>query len=106
MTSEQSPDDTFAARSVVVSGLPLETRKETVIIHFQKRKHGGGEIDSVELVSEETAVVTFDEIEGKRDEAVVGSGKHSISQALKTFIQGGILKSKVMEICGDRSRQL
>ena len=78
MTSEQSSDDTFAARSVVVSGLPLETRKETVIIHFQKRKHGGGEIDSVELVSEETAVVTFDEIEGKRDEAVVGSGKHSI----------------------------
>ena len=38
------------------------------------------------------AVVNFYEIEGNGDEVVVCSGKYSISQALKTFIQGGILK--------------
>ena len=53
-----------AARSIVVSNISPQTTKEGVIIHFQKRKNGGGDIDRIYIQKNGTAVVTFDEREG------------------------------------------
>ena len=58
-------DDEKAARSIVVDNMPEEAREEDIIIHFQKRKHGGGDIDNVRIIENtETVVVTFDSDEG------------------------------------------
>lgn len=50
--------------SVIVKNLSPATAKETIIIHFQKRKNGGGEIESVRLLSEGVAVVEFETSQG------------------------------------------
>ena len=58
-------DDGKAARSIVVDNMPEEAREEDIIIHFQKRKHGGGDIDNVRIIENtDTVVVTFDSDEG------------------------------------------
>ena len=49
----------------MVRNLPPGTSNDTVTIHFQKHKHGGGDIESVEMVGEDTAVITFDDRESK-----------------------------------------
>lgn len=53
-----------ASNSVIVKNLSPATSKETIIIHFQKRRNGGGEVDSVRLLSEGVAVVTFETYAG------------------------------------------
>ncbi|KAJ7385196.1 Poly (ADP-ribose) polymerase [Desmophyllum pertusum] len=53
-------EDTASNNSVIVKNLSPVTSKETIIIHFQKRRNGGGEVDSVRLLSEGVAVVTFE----------------------------------------------
>ena len=52
------------SNSVVVKNLSPATREETVIIHFQKKRNGGGEVERVRLLSEGVAVVTFEKSEG------------------------------------------
>ena len=52
------------SNSVIVRNLSPLTREETIIIHFQKRRNGGGEVDRVRLLSEGVAVVTFEKSEG------------------------------------------
>lgn len=52
------------ANSVIVRNLSPSTREETIIIHFQKKRNGGGEVDKVRLLSEGVAVVTFEKSEG------------------------------------------
>ena len=55
-----------ATRSVVVSNIADEAGEDDIIIHFQKRKHGGGDIERLHIVEETTtAVVTFDSAERK-----------------------------------------
>ena len=53
-----------AARSIVVSNISPQTREESVMIHFQRRKNGGGEIEHVHIPKEGTAVLTFEKSEG------------------------------------------
>ncbi|CAH3112853.1 unnamed protein product [Porites lobata] len=54
------PDD-FASRKVIVKNLSPITKQEDIIIHFQRRGNGGGEVDSVHMLNERAAVVTFEE---------------------------------------------
>lgn len=53
-----------AARSIVVSNISPQTTKEGVVIHFQRQKNGGGEIDHIHIPKKGTAVITFDRKEG------------------------------------------
>ena len=57
-------DDEQAARSIVVDNMPEEALEEDIIIHFQKWKHGGGDIDHVRMVEGGTVVLTFKNYEG------------------------------------------
>ena len=57
-------DDEQAVRSIVVDNMPEEAREEDIIIHFQKRKHGGGDIDNVRMMEGGTVVLTFKNDEG------------------------------------------
>lgn len=54
----------FPSSSVIVKNLSSATREETIIIHFQKKRNGGGEVERVRLLSEGVAVVTFEKSEG------------------------------------------
>ena len=58
------PDD-FASRKVIVKNLSPITKQEDIIIHFQRRGNGGGEVDSVHMLNERAAVVTFEKSTGK-----------------------------------------
>ena len=51
-------------RSIVVSGFPMEVRETDLYIHFQNRRHGGGDIEHVRVIGDGTAVVTFNDEEG------------------------------------------
>lgn len=53
-----------AARSVVVSNISPQTTAENIVIHFQRQKNGGGEIDHVHIPEKGTAIVTFESSEG------------------------------------------
>ena len=53
-----------SSSSVIVRNLSTATTEETIIIHFQKRKNGGGEVESVRLLSEGVALVTFETSQG------------------------------------------
>ena len=70
MASERSilkamnPDD--VRRSIVVANVTPGTKEEAIFIHFQQRKHGGGDVSSVRLTQDgDKAVITFEEAESK-----------------------------------------
>ncbi|XP_068724864.1 uncharacterized protein [Montipora capricornis] len=56
-------------KSMLVSNIPPGTKEDSLFIHFQRRKHGGGDVSSVKFmqeVSEDgtmTAIVTFEDAE-------------------------------------------
>ncbi|KAK2554344.1 Uncharacterized protein P5673_024040 [Acropora cervicornis] len=55
-------------RSIVVSNIPPETREATLTIHFQRRKYGGGDVLSINILQDSrhdgaTAIVTFEAAE-------------------------------------------
>ena len=52
------------ARTILVSGFHKEATENSIYIHFQKKKNGGGEIEKVELKGEGKAMVTFEDPEG------------------------------------------
>ena len=58
--SEQSFD---AERTVVVLNFPSNVGEDELTIHFQKAKHGGGDVDDV-VINESVAFITFDMPEG------------------------------------------
>ena len=64
MAYASKPDD-FASRKVIVNNLSPVTKQEDIIIHFQRRGNGGGEVDSVHMLNERAAVVTFEKSTGK-----------------------------------------
>lgn len=54
-------------RSILVSDLPRDVSENEIIIHFQCRRNGGGDVERI--ICEEkkcSAVVVFAETEGKR----------------------------------------
>ena len=53
------------ARTVMVSGLPEGSTENSVHIHFQKKKYGGGEVATVMLLKEGKAMVTFEDPRGR-----------------------------------------
>ena len=54
------------AKSILVSGFTPGTKEEAVVIHFQQRKHGGGDVSSVKFSQNgDNAVITFEEKESK-----------------------------------------
>jgi len=65
LSSSEVTHDEFPSRSVVVKNLSPITKKEDIIIHFQRKRNGGGEVECVRLLSERAAVVTFEKSEGK-----------------------------------------
>jgi hypothetical protein len=52
------------ARTVFVSRLPEGATENSVYIHFQKKKNGGGEVENVKMLGEGKAVVLFEEPAG------------------------------------------
>ena len=53
-------------KSILVLNIPPRTKEDSLFIHFQRRKHGGGDVSSVKFVQEVsedgtmTAIVTFE----------------------------------------------
>lgn len=59
-----SPDD--IPKSIVVSDITPGTKEEAIVIHFQQRKHGGGDVSSVKFTQDgNRAVISFEEKESK-----------------------------------------
>ena len=56
-------DEERAARSVVAKGIPAGVTESDLRIHFQRRKNGGGEVESVSM-GKQSAVITFEDPEG------------------------------------------
>lgn len=53
-------------KSIVVSNIPPGTKDEALVIHFQQRKHGGGDVSSIALPANgDSAIVTFEDAESK-----------------------------------------
>ena len=51
--------------TVTVSGLPEGSTENSVHIHFQKKKNGGGDIQKVKMLGEGKARVTFEDPKGR-----------------------------------------
>lgn len=61
---EMSLDD--IPKSIMVSDITPGTKEEAIVIHFQQRKHGGGDVMSVKFAQDrDRAVITFEEKESK-----------------------------------------
>ena len=58
-------DPALVSRSVYVTGFKSTAKSENLIIHFQRTKNGGGDIDSIVISKRGAAVITFDDPEGK-----------------------------------------
>ena len=56
-------DEERAARSVVAKGIPAGVTENDLQINFQRRKNGGGEVESVSM-GKQSAVITFEDPEG------------------------------------------
>lgn len=52
--------------SIVVSNIPSGTKEEALVIHFQQRKHGGGDVSAIKLTQNgDNAIITFEDEESK-----------------------------------------
>ena len=51
--------------TVMVSGLPEGCTENSVHIHFQKKKNGGGDIRKLEMLGQGKAMITFEDPEGR-----------------------------------------
>ena len=63
--SRNSESSSEKESTVMVSGLPEGSTENSVHIHFQKRKNGGGDIQKVEMLGEGKARVTFQNPQGR-----------------------------------------
>ena len=52
--------------SIVVSNIPPGTKEEALVIHFQQRKHGGGDVSAIKLTQNgDNAIIAFEDEESK-----------------------------------------
>lgn len=56
-------DEERAARSVVAKEIPPGVTESDLMIHFQRQKNGGGEVESV-TIGKQSALITFEKPEG------------------------------------------
>lgn len=56
-------DEERAARSVVAKEIPPGVTENDLMIHFQRQKNGGGEVESVTM-GKQSALITFEDPEG------------------------------------------
>ena len=61
----ENTESSRESRTVTVFGLPEGSTKDSVHIHFQKRKNGGGDIQKVEMLGEGKAMIIFEDPEGR-----------------------------------------
>ena len=59
--------DTNLVRKVLVSGLPEGETENSILIHFQKKKNGGGTVERVVMLNEGRSLVLFEDPEGWSD---------------------------------------
>lgn len=50
-----------ASRGIYVTGFPSNTTANNLVIHFQKQKHGGGDIECIHIPKLGAAVIIFDD---------------------------------------------
>ena len=53
-----------AARSVLISKISAKLRRDDIMIYFQKKGNGGGEVDNVFVLKDGKAVIVFEKAEG------------------------------------------
>ena len=53
-----------ASRGIYVTGFPSNTSPVELVIHFQKRKHGGGDIECIQITGKRDAIIIFDDPSG------------------------------------------
>lgn len=53
-----------ASRGIYVTGFPSKTTASELVIHFQRRKHGGGDIECIHITEKRDAVIIFDDPSG------------------------------------------
>ena len=53
-----------ASRGIYVTGFPSNTTANELVIHFQRRKHGGGDIECFHITEKRDAVIIFDDPSG------------------------------------------
>ena len=58
-------DPVLVSRSVYITGFRPTTKSEDLLIHFQRSRNGGGDIDGIVISKRGAAVITFDSPEGK-----------------------------------------
>lgn len=58
-------DPALVSRSVYITGYKPTTKSHDLVIHFQRCKNGGGDIDTIVISKRGAAVITFDNPEGK-----------------------------------------
>ena len=58
-------DTASISRSVFVTGFRPATKPADYIIHFQRNKNGGGDIDRIIVSKKGTAVITYDDPKGE-----------------------------------------
>ena len=57
-------DTAKANRSITVTSIPEGTTAEELVIHFQRSKNGGSDVDEIVMNKQGSAVITFDKAEG------------------------------------------
>ena len=57
-------DEDKASRGIYVTGFPSNTTANELVIHFQRRKHGGGDIECIHITEKRDAVIIFDDPSG------------------------------------------
>ena len=77
-------DPTSVPRSICVTGFPATTDPRDLIIHFQRKKNGGDDVEGIILSERGIAIVTFNKPGGK----ICGANLAGILNAKKksTFI--------------------
>ena len=53
-----------ASRGIYVTGFPSNTTASELVIHFQRGKNGGGDIECIHITEKRDAVIIFDDPSG------------------------------------------
>ena len=62
-----STEKVYLGKTIIISDIPDGITETNVLLHFQKKSKGGGEVNEVKLFSEHrTALVVFEETQGKK----------------------------------------